>query len=304
MSRAYLEEFDYLAPEHGFLEAARFDARDPKAARAVVIPFGLESSVTYGSGTSDGPAAILAASDQLELFDDELQCEPCHEFGVATLKPVEIDGQLERALIQLETTVSRVVSAGRFPLVLGGEHALTAGAVRPFVERFDNLVVVQIDAHADLRDGYLGQHYSHAAVMRRVLDAPVVSLMSFGIRALSIEERDFFLRNRDRIDIYWGRDIGFWDWDDVSRKLRGRPVYLTFDVDGLDASEMPATGTPVPGGLSYRQAMDTVRRVAAASTIVGADVVELAPISGFHAYDFTAASVAYKILSYALTESR
>jgi agmatinase len=197
-----------------------------------------------------------------------------------------------------------VLAASRFPLVLGGEHSLTAGAIRPFAAKYPDLAVLQIDAHADLRDGYLGEHYSHAAAMRRVLDHPGVSLVSVGIRAISRGEADFYTANRDRIRIHWGKDQERWDIEDIVAPLRGRPVYVTFDIDGLDSAVMPATGTPVPGGLSYLQALAILRRTAEVSTIVGADVVELAPLPGLHACDYTAAALAYKIMSYALSGTR
>ena len=291
----------YLSPDQGFQDPDRIDANTPDAARAVVIPFGLEASVSYGAGTCRGPAAILAASQQLELFDEELRREPYKEFGIATAHMPEIAVGVEPALDQLQETVERVVDQGRFPLVLGGEHSLTAAAVRPFAARHDDLVVLQIDAHADLRDGYLGEHYSHASAMRRVLDHASCTVMSFGIRALSQAEFDYIDANPRRVAIYWAHEQQHWDLAELERRLAGRSIYVTFDVDGLDGAEMPATGTPTPGGLSYVAALNIVKIAARAGTIVGADVVELAPIEGFHAYDMTAASIANKILNYALS---
>lgn len=296
--------FDYLPAAEGFLDPLRTDAERPDLARAVVIPFALEASVSYGGGTAAGPAAILAASQQLEIFDEELWREASQDYGIATLKPQPVQMPVEAALQQLEGIVARVLTASRFPLVLGGEHSLTAGAIRPFAAKYPDLAVLQIDAHADLRDGYLGEHYSHAAAMRRVLDHPNVSLVSAGIRAISSGEADFYVANRDRIRIHWGKDQARWDIEDIVAPLRGRPVYVTFDVDGLDSANMPATGTPVPGGLSYLQALAILRRTAEVSTIVGADVVELAPIPGLHHCDYTAAALAYKIMSYALSGTR
>lgn len=290
----------YLPAEQSFLDPVRADAGDPAAARAVVIPFGLEASVSYGGGTAAGPAAILAASRQLELYDEELGCEPYLDYGVAAVAEPRIVASQSGALDQLAGLVAPVLDAGRFPLVLGGEHALTAGAIRPFAERHKDLVVLQLDAHADLRDGYLGEHYSHASAMRRVLDHPGVSLVSVGIRAVSAEEVAFYDANRDRITIHWAKDQARWDLDEIVAPLRGRPVYITFDIDALDAAVMPATGTPTPGGLSYWDALKVLRRACQAGNVVGADLVEFAPIPGFHAYDYTAAALAYKLLSYAL----
>jgi agmatinase len=293
-------KLDYLPAEDSFLDPVRADAGDPASARAVVIPFGLETSVSYGGGTASGPAAILAASHQLELYDDELECEPYLRYGVAAVREPAIAKPVEAALAQLQGLVEAVLDAGKFPLVLGGEHSLTVAPVRALATRHKDLAVLQLDAHADLRDGYQGDHFSHAAAMRRVLDNPNVSLVSAGIRAISREEVEFYQANRDRIAIHWAKDQARWDIDAMLAPLQGRPLYLTFDIDALDASVMPATGTPTPGGLSYGEALEVVRRACRAGNVVGADLVELAPIKGLHACDYTAAAIAYKMLSYAL----
>ena len=293
---------DYLPAEESFLDPVRLDAGDPGAARAVVIPFGLEASVSYGGGTAAGPAAILKASQQLELYDDELGCEAYLHYGVAALRAPTIATPVEAALDQLAGLVETVLEAGKFPFVLGGEHSLTAGAIRPYAARHPDLVVLQLDAHADLRDGYLGERYSHAAAMRRVLDLPGVSLVSAGIRAISQTEVKFYEANRHRIAIHWARDRARWDIDAMVAPLKGHPVYVTFDIDALDASVMPATGTPTPGGLSYDQALAILRAACRTGKVVGADLVEFAPITGLHACDYTAAALAYKLLSYALSE--
>jgi agmatinase len=295
--------FDYLPGGKSFLDPARADADSPASARAVLIPFGLEATVSYGGGTAAGPAAILAASQQLELYDPEFGREPYLDYGVAALAEPPIASPMAAALEQIAALVGQVLDAGRFPFVLGGEHALTAGAIRPFAERFKDLVVLQFDAHADLRDGYLGERYSHAAAMRRVLDHAGVSLVSVGIRALSQPEADFYAANRDRITIHWGHEQARWSVEEIVAPLRGRPVYITFDIDALDAAVMPATGTPTPEGLSYPQALHLLRAACeAAGSVAGADLVEFAPIAGLHAYDYTAAALAYKMLSYALAQ--
>ncbi|HEX5999325.1 MAG TPA: agmatinase [Hyphomicrobiaceae bacterium] len=297
-------KLDYLPAEESFLDPIRADSADAASARAVVIPFGLEASVSYGGGTASGPAAILAASQQLELYDDELQCEPYLSYGVAAVREPAIARPIEAALAQLQGLVETVLDAGKFPFVLGGEHSLTPAPVRALAGRHPDLVVLHLDAHADLRDGYLGEHHSHAAAMRRVLDNPNVSLVSVGIRAISKGEVEFYEANRDRVTIHWAKDQVRWDIAEIVAPLRGRPVYVTFDIDALDAAIMPATGTPTPGGLSYRHALEIVREgCRAAGTVVGADLVELAPIKGLHAYDYMAGAIAYKMLSYALVRN-
>jgi agmatinase len=297
-------KLDYLPARSSFLDPDRTDVDWTEAARAVVIPFGLEATVSYGSGTASGPAAILAASHQLELFDEELWREPYLDYGIATIAEPEIAAPVAKALDQLEAIVETVVSAGRFPFVLGGEHSLTAGAIRPLACRHPGLAVLHFDAHADLRDGYLGEHFSHAAAMRRVLDHDQVTLVSVGIRAISKAEAEFLDANRHRVSVHWAKDQALWDIEEIVRPLEGRPVYVTFDIDVLDGAVMPATGTPVPGGLSYVQALAILRRAAEVSSIVGADLVELSPIAGLHACDYLAAALAYKIMSYALSGTR
>ncbi|MBV1694643.1 MAG: agmatinase [Hyphomicrobiales bacterium] len=295
---------DYLPGSESFLDPLRSDADTPEAARAVVIPFGLEASVSYGGGTRHGPAAIMQASHQLELFDDELWREAYRDYGIAAVREPEIAQSQAEALDQIEGLVEAVIAAGKVPFVIGGEHALTAGAVRPLARRHRDLVVLQLDAHWDLRDGYLGEHFSHAAAMRRVLDLPNVHLVSVGIRAFCEEEARFYEANRGRIDVHFAKDQARWSLDDIVAPLAGRPVYLTVDIDALDAHVMPATGTPVPGGIAYDRLLAILRAACTASgRIVGMDLVEFAPIAGHHAYDFTAALLAQKMLNYALVRA-
>lgn len=294
-------DFDYLPGPESFLDPLRLDAAMPEKARAVVIPFGLEASVSYGGGTAKGPMAIIEASHQLELFDEELWREPYRDYGVAALREPVVPPRIEDALALLEATVEKVLAAGRFPFVLGGEHSLTPGAIRPFVRRHPDLVVLQLDAHADLRDGYQGEPYSHAAAMRRVLDHPGVSMVQVGIRAFSQAEADFYDANRHRLHMHLAVDRPRWDLEAMLAPLRGRPVYITVDIDALDGSIMPATGTPTPGGMTYPDMLMVLRRACEVGKVVGMDLVEFAPIAGFHAYDALAAHLAAKMISYALS---
>jgi agmatinase len=291
---------DYLPPEQTFLDPARAGVDQPHTARAVVIPFGLEASVSYGSGTAAGPRAILEASQQLELFDDELWREAVLDYGIAAVREPVIAGSVAAALDQLAALTGEVVAEGRFPFVIGGEHSLTPGAIRPLVAKYPNLAILQIDAHADLRDGYLGEHFSHASAMRRVLDNPDVILVAVGIRAISLEEVTFLEANRHRIDMHFAKDQAAYDIEKIVAPLAGRPLYISFDIDGLDSAIVPATGTPVPGGLGYWQALAIIRRACEVADVVGADLVELAPMAGNHGANFTAAALAYKIMNYAL----
>jgi agmatinase len=290
---------DYLPGDKSFLDPARADADTPDQAGVVVIPFGLEASVSYGGGTREGPQAILDASHQLELFDEELWREPYRDFGVAAIAEPKINKSVEKALDVLDAHVDAVLEAGKMPFILGGEHSLTAGAIRPFARRFKDLVVLHFDAHADLRDGYQGAHYSHAAAMRRVLDQPNVSLVSVGLRAFSAPEAEFIDANPKRVKVHLGVDQARWDLEAIVKPLKGKSVYVTYDIDALDGSIMPATGTPTPGGMGYLQSLEILRRACEVSTIVGMDLVEFAPIKHFHAYDFLAAQLAAKMMYYA-----
>ncbi len=302
MTKKPLAKLTYLPGAESFLDPVRLDAGMPEKAKAVVIPFGLEASVSYGSGTAKGPAAILAASHQLELYDEELGREAYRDYGVAAVAEPKIPKRIDKALDLLAATVGTVLEQGRLPFVLGGEHSLTAGAIRPFAERFDDLVVLQFDAHADLRDGYLGEKYSHAAAMRRVLDHPNIRMIQVGIRAFCQEEADFYAANRSRIDMHLAVHQARWDIEAILKPLQGRPVYITVDIDALDGAIMPATGTPTPGGMNYLQLLAFLRRACELGRVVGMDLVEFAPIKGFHAYDFTAAQLAAKMLNYALRD--
>ncbi len=290
--------------EQGFLKLPAHEAVTYEEARTVIIPFGLEASVSYGSGTACAPQAMIDASPELELFDEVLWCEPYHDIKLVTLPKPDIAPILPDALEQLEGLVEQVLRDGKFPMTFGGEHSITAATIRPFAQRHNDLAILHFDAHADLRDGYLGEHYSHASALRRCLDDEAVAnqgkgitLVSCGIRNISAQEVPFYDANHDRVHIYWAKDMDSWDVTEIVSHLKGRPVYLTFDVDGFDASLMPATGTPEPGGLFWHDAMTIITQAMKVCNVVGADVNELAPIKGMHSCDFIAAKLAYKILS-------
>ncbi len=291
--------FRFRGPDRAFLGEEGFD-RPAEEARAVIVPFGLEASVTYAPGTRNGPEAIIAASPILDMFDEDFRREVHRDYGIATLEPFEIAPSIPKALDQLEDIVEALLAQGKFPLTLGGEHSLTAGAIRPFARRYPDLMVLQIDAHADLRDGYQGEHYSHAAAMRRVLDHAHVGLVTVGVRSIGAEEVKFLNANPSRIAMHWGRDRRNWRIEDIVAPLKGKPIYLTFDLDGFDPAVLPATGTPVPGGLLWDEALDILDAASRAGTIVGADVVELSPREGSYMSDFTAAKLAHKIMAFAL----
>jgi agmatinase len=300
VSDSSLSTLEFVSQKNGFLGVEEKYLKTPEAAKVVVVPFGLEKSVSYGGGTCNGPKAIIKASRQVELFDEEFWYEPFRKYGVVTMKEPKIDRtSVVKSLKQLEKITEKILDAGKFPLILGGEHSITAGSIRPFVKKYPDLAILHFDAHADLRDGYDGEHYSHAAALRRVMDNPISTLISCGIRNISASEIPFLEANRNRITIHFGKDRRKWDPKKIVAALKGRPVFLTFDLDGFDSSLMQATGTPEPGGVMWEDALDIIREASKISTIVGADVVELAPVKALHSCDFLSAKLCYKILSYA-----
>lgn len=261
-------------------------------ARIVVIPAPYERTVSYGGGTARGPQAILDASQQLEVFDGK-GCPG--EAGIFTsVPPPGMEGTEEQALDGIGAAMAKAVGDGKRPLLLGGEHTVTYGAVRALAASGVALGVVQFDAHADLRDTYQDNPLSHACVMRRIHELGV-PIFQVGVRSLSQAEHVYRTTHR----------VPHLDAEAIHARPLPVPllpaafpemVYLTFDVDAFDASLMPATGTPEPGGLFWHQAVHLVRRSLDGRSLLAADVVELAPQSGLHACDFTAAKMAYTLM--------
>jgi agmatinase len=280
------------------------DAEEARAATAEVsvLPVPLEATVSYGGGTARGPSAILEASAEVEIYDREFGCEPVLDYGVETLPPVELPPGQEAAMAAIERAVAAIVSRGRMPASLGGEHTITLGCVRGVLRASPGpLTVVQVDAHADLRDSYQGDPLSHACVSRRLAEEPEVEgILQLGLRSVDGEQVEFARRESHRVRQWFADDMRTSDWhSELAQRVAGRRVYLTLDVDGLDPAVVPATGTPEPGGLSWFDALDVMRIVARAAEIVAIDCVELAPVPGLHASDFTAAKLVYKAMSYA-----
>ena len=286
---------EYLSQKKGFLG---YDAVQNINPKVVVVPFGLEKTVSYGGGTKNGPKEIIKASHQVELFDEELNKEPYKEIGIKTLKPFPIKKNIKEALSQLSQINQKIIADNKFPLILGGEHSITPGSIDPFVNKYSDITLLHFDAHADLRESYQGEKFSHASAIKRCLDNKNVKVVSFGIRNLSKPEMDFYNNNRNRIEIFWGKDKKNWDLTKIDHFFKNTTVYITFDVDGFDASIMPATGTPEPGGLLWEDVMPILKKVCQLSNVVGADINELAPIKNFDCYNFLVAKLAYKILAY------
>ena len=187
---------EYLSQKKGFLG---LDAVEKENHKVVVVPFGLEKTVSYGGGTKNGPREIIKASHQVELFDEELKKETYKEIGIKTLKPFAIKKNVEKALEQLSKINKEIIGENRFPLILGGEHSITPGSIRPFIDKYENLTLLHFDAHADLRDNYQGEKFSHASAIKRCLDFKNVDVVSFGIRNLSKDEMLYYTKNKNRI---------------------------------------------------------------------------------------------------------
>ncbi|WP_170763780.1 agmatinase [Ruegeria lacuscaerulensis] len=275
-----------------FLDSELTASERSDDARFRVIPVPLERTVSYGSGTAKGPEAIIEASNELERITGH--AEPCVE-GIFTEAELDCDAALPEIMERLAQRTEAAVRAGKIPVVLGGEHSLSYGSIMGVARALGQPIgIVQIDAHADLRNAYQGEKHSHASVMH-LLAEEGVRLAQFGVRAISTEEAKSRLKNHvfhvDAEELVTGNIHAVDLPEDFPES-----VYVSFDVDGLDPSLMPATGTPVPGGLGYYQALRLVEHALKGRKCVGFDVVELAP-DGNAAWDFTAAQIVYRLMA-------
>jgi N1-aminopropylagmatine ureohydrolase len=279
------------APATRFLES-ELPSLAPEDARFHVLPVPYEKTVSYGAGTAKGPAAIIAASSQLERWDGA--SDPGAE-GIYTWPALDCSGPAAQVIEAIAAAVSRILALGKMPVVLGGEHTVTGGVIRGYLDAgVRDFGVVQIDAHADLREAYEGDPLSHASVMRRVVEAGL-PLVQLGNRAYCEEERD--ARARYKVHAIDADQLVPQNIRDIVLPADFPPqVFFTLDVDGMDPSVLPATGTPVPGGLGWYQTLGLFKSVARQRRIIGFDILEFAPIAGFHAYDFAAALLAYKLM--------
>jgi agmatinase len=274
------------------------------------LPIPYEGTVSYGQGTREGPRAIIHASQQVELYDRELDDEPALTYGIHTLPflapAVGGPADMVAAIVACaEEHLQRSTADGSRLLVgLGGEHTVSAGIAQAIHAVYGNFVLVQIDAHSDLRESYEGSSYSHASVSKRIFDMGA-TIAQFGIRSICREEIDLIRGERERLRVWFAEDVhAGGHLAPLAELVRGRNVFLTIDLDGLDPALVAATGTPEPGGLTWAQTLDIVRTVAEAGNIVATDCVELAPIPGQHASDFLAAKLVYKVISLILSRRR
>ncbi len=258
----------------------------------VIIPVPYDATSTWVKGADRGPAALLEASANMELYDIETDSE-VYLKGIHTTENITTGGTPEDLAPLVRAKMLSVFNDNKFPVLIGGEHSVSIGAFQAAAEKFGDLTILQIDAHADLREDYEGSSFNHACVMARAKElAPIVQV---GIRSMSVEEKDQLDPDR----VIFARDIFRQPrWDEKALDLLTRNVYITIDLDAFDPAYVIATGTPEPGGLSYYTVLDFLRKVNSRCTIVGFDVVELCPVENIKAPDFLATKLVYQLLSY------
>lgn len=265
-------------------------------ARVVVWPVSYEGTVSYGTGTGRGAEAIINASRNMELYDEETDAE-VYQLGIHTIEESPAIDPPARMMESLYERASELVKTGKFVTMIGGEHSVSAPVIRAHAERYDNLSVLQIDAHADLRDTYDGTPHSHASIMARVTRDLRLPAVQCGIRSISAEEA----RALDELPtrIFWAKDIvGRDDWWDAAVDGLTENVYLTIDIDGLDPSLVAQTGTPEPGGLGWYETIGLIRTLARRRRVVGMDLTEYSYVEGFDASAFLCARLIYKSLAF------
>jgi len=269
---------------------------------AWILPVPLDITTSYLGGTRNGPPAIIEASNQVELYDIEFGVETAPLYGIHTLPTLHPSLQSAKDAVDSITQAARDLPLdNRLLAALGGEHTLTIGMVKAFIDRYPDLVVVQIDAHSDLRDSFDGTPYSHACTARRIVEcAPV---LQFGIRCFCPEEVEF-ARQSERVRI-WMAEAMYRDRErrylqEAREAIASRPIYLTLDLDGLDPSIMPAVGTPEPGGIGWYDCLDLIRAITQSGNVVAFDCVELCPLPSLHGSAFAAARLVYKTLNYVM----
>jgi len=284
--------FPYVKAPYSFMGYKR----DFKESDVVVVPVPYDSTTSYGGGARNGPHAIITASRQVETYDLELKRELAEEINIHTMEEIEPDTDSPEGTVKrVEEAVDEIIENKKFPVVLGGEHSISLGPVVSLKKKYKKLSALQIDAHGDLRDSYENSKYNHACVMRRIREN-VEKCVQVGIRAVSKDDVEFIKKEKIEDHIYYGRDF---DINKIVKQL-GNEVYVSIDLDGLDPSEVPAVGTPEPGGLRWDETLKLLRKVSEKKKIVGFDVMELAPIPGNIVSDFFAAKLTYKMLNYSM----
>ncbi len=285
--------------KHIYFGSYEVPPRDFENSKAVVLPLCYENAPSYGAGSKNGPYHILNASMQLESMDEETLIN-WEEIGIHTLKPFVPSNDPEKAVNEMKNEALAVLKRDKFLLSLGGDHAISIGTIMAAAEIYPDLGVLQVDAHLDLRNSWNGSSYNHACVMRRVVDDMKIPVTQVGIRSFSQEEAEF-VKNKKLKPFYAHKILSSNDlWINKAVQTLPEKVYITIDLDGLDPSVIPGTGTPEPGGLSYRQLVKLIKTVGKKRTVIAADINELAKVEGFNVSEFTAAKIATKIFVYCL----
>jgi agmatinase len=279
----------------GGIDEMQFSSFD--TSRVLVLPVSYEGTVSYGTGTGAGAMAIVDASRNMELYDDETDAE-VYKLGIHTLEEFRPRDTPEKMMEDLGRRTKELLSTGKFICMLGGEHSISAPVIKAHAEKFHDLSVLQIDAHADLRDTYDGTPHSHASIMARVVKDLRIPSVQVGIRSISSDEVRL-IETGIPTRIFWARDIvGRTDWIDDAVDSLTENVYLTIDIDGLDPSLVPTTGTPEPGGLGWYETLALIRRLAEKRRVVGMDLVEYSYFPDHDSPAFLCAKLVYKSLSY------
>ncbi|MDP2736889.1 MAG: agmatinase [bacterium] len=278
----YRTNFGDLPKEYSKLETSK----------VVILPVPYDGTSTWGKGADKGPAAILEASANMELYDIETDSE-VYRKNIFTAKPVIEKGAPEKMVKKVKSAVDELLQQNKFVVALGGEHSVTNGVVQAYVDKYKDLSVLQLDAHSDLRPDYLGSKYSHASVMSRVRElCPIVQV---GIRSMDVVEKPFIDKER----VFFAENIyNKTDWHEQAINKLTDKVYITIDLDVFDPSILPSTGTPEPGGLDWYQVLEFLKKVILEKDVVGFDIVELCPNKNERSSDFLAAKLIYKLLSY------
>jgi agmatinase len=276
----------------------------PKKSKVAILQVPYDKTTTYVHGTKNGPAALIDSSGYLERFDDELNQET-FKIGLHTMEPLATEGlEPEAVLDKVQLSTSEMVKAGKFPVILGGEHSVSIGAVKALKEAYPDLSVLQLDAHYDMRDTYFGSKLNHGCVARRISE--ICPIVQVGMRSYSKEEKDFLAAQPNgkikSINVYDILDTPMWK-DKASAGLTEH-VYITVDLDVFDPSMVPAVGTPEPGGIGWYEGIDLLKCIAKDKKVVGFDIVELCPINGNVASDFFAAKLLYRMLGYIFAMKR
>ncbi|MGI8469253.1 MAG: agmatinase [Pyrinomonadaceae bacterium] len=290
-----MSESAHLPMNYGGIEEAEFSDFDK--ARVLIFPIAYEGTISYGAGTGAGAAAIIDASRNMELYDEETDAE-VYKIGIHTLGELSARPTPAEMMDAIYNRTKELLKAKKFLCMLGGEHSVSAPVIRAHAEKFHNISILQIDAHADLRDEYDGTPHSHASIMARTVKDLKIPAVQVGIRSISAEEARS-LDNLPQTKIFWAKDIvGRADWIDEAVESLTENVYLTIDIDGLDPSLVPTTGTPEPGGLGWYEVLALIRKLAERRRVVGMDLVEFSKTENSDAPAFLCAKLVYKSLAY------